>query len=99
MNENTERGKGKLQELGGSLKERVGELTGNERMQAEGEADQLEGKGRQTVARGVGAVKGAAEDAKGNVMQGIGKLTGDDSTRAEGMGEEAKGNVRRDVNS
>ena len=98
MNENKERGKGKLEELGGSIKETAGRLTGNERMEAEGEASKLKGEGRQEVAKGVGRVKGAAEDVMGNVKQGLGKLTGDDSTRAEGVADEARGEARKEFN-
>ena len=98
MDENKERGKGKLQELGGSIKEKAGEFTGNERMEAEGEATKLEGQGRQEFAKGVGRVKGAAQDLAGNVKQGLGKLTGDDSTRAEGVADEAEGEARKEFN-
>ena len=98
MDENKERAKGKLQELGGTIKDKAGELTGNERMEAEGTADRLEGQGRQDFAKGVGRVKGAAEDLKGNVKQGLGKLTGDDSTRAEGVADEARGEARKEFN-
>ena len=98
MDENKERAKGKLQEFGGSIKEKAGELTGNERMEAEGEASKLQGQGRQDFAKGVGRVKGAAEDVMGNVKQGLGKLTGDDSTRAEGVADEARGEARKEFN-
>ncbi|PLS76989.1 MAG: hypothetical protein CYG59_26245 [Chloroflexi bacterium] len=41
--------KGTAQEVTGSLKEGLGNLTGNERLQAEGEADQMMGEGRQRL--------------------------------------------------
>ena len=98
MDENRERGKGKLEEVGGSIREAVGAATGNERMEAEGSADRLEGQGRQEVAKGVGEVKGAAEEVKGSVKQAWGSLTGDDSTHAEGHVDELKGDVRQKLN-
>ena len=98
MNENQERAKGKLQEFGGTLKEKAGELTGNERMEAEGHADQVEGQGRQEFAKGVGQAKGAGEELKGNLKEGFGKLTGDDSTRAEGEVDQVKGQARQEFN-
>ncbi len=99
MDENTERGKGKLQEIGGGVKETVGQVTGNERLEAEGQGDQLEGQGRQTIAKGVGQVKGAADEVAGSIKQGIGKLAGDDSTHVEGHADELKGEARRNLNS
>jgi uncharacterized protein YjbJ (UPF0337 family) len=98
MNENEMRGKGKLEEIGGAIKEKAGELTGNERLENEGRGDQIVGQGRQEVGKGVGQVKGAAEDLAGNIKQGLGKLTGDDSLRTEGVADETKGDVRQEFN-
>ena len=98
MDENKQRRTGKLHELYGIIRKKLGQLTGNRRMAAEGEAIRLEGKGRQNFAKGVGQVKGAGEDLKGNVKQGLGKLTGDDSTRAAGVVDEAKGETRKELN-
>lgn len=41
--------KGAAKEAGGNVKEGLGKMTGNERLQAEGKADQLEGKVQKTV--------------------------------------------------
>ena len=98
MDENKERTKRKLEELGGSIKETVGDWTGNERMEAEGRGRKFEGQDRQEFAKGVGQLKGAAEDVKGNIKEGFGKLTGDDSLRAEGMADEAEGSARKEFN-
>ncbi len=99
MDENKERGKGKLEEIGGSVKKNLGNLTGNERMEAEGKADQMQGQGRQEVAKGVGQAKGALEELKGNVKQGLGNLTGNEQTQAEGKADELKGEARKKFNS
>ena len=61
MDLNKQRGKGKVHELYGIIRTKIGQLIGNRRMQVEGEAIRLEGKGRQTLA------KGAAEDLADNV--------------------------------
>lgn len=98
MSENTERAKGKLQEIGGSIKEAAGQALGNERVETEGRADKYEGQDRQDAAKTVGRVKGAAEELKGNVKQGIGNLTGDEATQAEGKADELKGQARQDLN-
>ena len=47
MNENNERAKGKLDEVVGNVKQGLGNLTGNERLEAEGHADELGGESRQ----------------------------------------------------
>lgn len=41
--------KGAAKETGGNIKEGIGKMTGNEKLQAEGKADQLEGKVQKTV--------------------------------------------------
>ncbi|TAJ69975.1 MAG: CsbD family protein [Phenylobacterium sp.] len=51
--------KGAAKDIAGSVKEAAGKATGNERLEAEGAAERLEGK----VQKGVGAVKDAARDA------------------------------------
>ena len=59
MAEEREKLEGKGQEAMGVGREKIGELTGNERMEAEGERDQDEGKTKQMAA----GVKGKLEDA------------------------------------
>lgn len=59
MAEEREKLEGKGQEAMGVGREKIGELTGNERMEAEGEREQDEGKARQMAA----GVKGKLEDA------------------------------------
>lgn len=39
----------KAQEVGGKIKEGVGDLTDNERLEAEGKADQMAAKGKEAV--------------------------------------------------
>ena len=98
MDENKMRGKGKLEELGGALKETAGKWTGNEDLRAEGQADQLEGQGRQAMAKGIGAVKGAGEELGGAIREGVGRLTGHDSQRVEGESDQLKGQARQKLN-
>jgi len=43
----TDKAKNKAQELAGKAKEKTGEATGNEELQAEGKADQVEGSLKQ----------------------------------------------------
>jgi uncharacterized protein YjbJ (UPF0337 family) len=55
---NEDQVKGKSKDIGGKVKEEVGDATGNEDMKHEGQADQAEGK----VQKGVGDVKDKASD-------------------------------------
>ena len=50
--------KGAAKDIKGSVKEAAGKATGNERLQAEGVADRVEGK----VQKGVGNLKEAARE-------------------------------------
>lgn len=50
--------KGAVKDATGSIKEAAGKVTGNERLQAEGVADQVSGK----LQKGVGELKDAARD-------------------------------------
>lgn len=54
--------KGAAKDAAGSVKEAVGKATGNERLEAEGVADQAAGK----IQKGVGNLKDAARDALKN---------------------------------
>jgi uncharacterized protein YjbJ (UPF0337 family) len=51
--------KGAAKDATGSVKEAAGKATGNERLEAEGGAERLEGK----IQKGVGSLKDAARDA------------------------------------
>ena len=50
--------KGAAKEAGGNIKEGIGKMTGNEKLQAEGKADQVEGKAQKTVGDVKSAIKG-----------------------------------------
>lgn len=51
--------KGAAKDIAGSMKQAAGKATGDERLEAEGAAQRVEGK----VQKGVGALKDAARDA------------------------------------
>jgi uncharacterized protein YjbJ (UPF0337 family) len=57
---NEDQTKGKAKDIGGKVKEETGDLTGNDDMKHEGQADQAEGK----VQKGVGDVKDSLSDDK-----------------------------------
>jgi uncharacterized protein YjbJ (UPF0337 family) len=51
--------KGEAEKLGGKLKEAVGNVTNNDKLKTEGQAEQIKGGAR----KGVGQAKDAASDA------------------------------------
>jgi uncharacterized protein YjbJ (UPF0337 family) len=55
--------KGTAQKIEGSVKDAVGSMTGNEKLQAEGKADKVEGAARQSV--------GDVKDAGRNVADAV----------------------------
>ena len=98
MNENNERAKGKLDEIAGNIKQGVGNLTGNERLEAEGHAQELGGESRQEAAKTVGTAKGMMQETTGNLKQGLGNLAGNDRLEAEGKADELSGESRQRFN-
>jgi uncharacterized protein YjbJ (UPF0337 family) len=65
---------GKVENVGGKIKEGIGNLTGNRSLEAEGEADQVEGQSQETwgkFKRGVGDAIDAVGDAVSNTGKNI----------------------------
>ena len=78
----------RMEELKGKVKEGLGDLTGNKRLEAEGEV-------QADAARAKRKTKGALREAGGTVKESFGKLTGDEVTRAEGTAEKLRGKAER----
>lgn len=55
---NEDQAEGKAKDIGGKIKEEVGDATGNDKMKHDGQADQAEGK----VQKGVGDAKDKLSD-------------------------------------
>lgn len=62
---NTDKVKGKTNELAGGARRKTGELTGNESMEAKGAAQQMKGKGQGMM----GAAKDKVSDLKDKVRK------------------------------
>jgi uncharacterized protein YjbJ (UPF0337 family) len=92
------RAKGKLDELAGNAKARVGKAIGNEQMQAEGAARQLKGKATQEVVKAGERAKGKVEEVAGLAKSKLGKLIKNEQMQAEGKLKELKGSARQRVN-
>jgi uncharacterized protein YjbJ (UPF0337 family) len=78
----------RMDEAKGNVKEGIGKLTDNERMEAEGRMESESARARRQT-------KGAANEVKGSVKEGIGKVTGNERTRAEGTADRLKGEAQR----
>lgn len=59
-----DRVEGAMDKAKGSIKKGVGELTGDEKLEAEGEADKMKGKVKSTVGGAKDAVRDAADDRR-----------------------------------
>jgi uncharacterized protein YjbJ (UPF0337 family) len=98
MTKTGNRAKGKLEELAGKAKVRLGKAIGNEQMQAEGVARQLRGKATQEVVKAGERTKGKVEEVAGLAKGKLGKLIKNEQMQAEGKLKELKGTARQRVN-
>lgn len=94
MGNTTERAKGKLEELAGKAKARMGKLIDNEQMQFEGAARQLTGRAKQELAKVGERAKGKVEQVKGRAKQRVGELIKNHQMQAEGALSALKGAAR-----
>lgn len=92
------RAKGKLEELTGKAKARLGKAIGNEQMEVEGAARQLRGKATQEVVKAGERAKGKVEQVAGAAKSKLGKLIKNEQMQAEGKLKELKGSARQRVN-
>ena len=74
MDEN--RFEGTARNVGGEIKGAVGDLTGDQKLQAEGAADKLAGKAQRTYGQAADAVRGTVSDASDKV-RGMAGSAGD----------------------
>ena len=98
MSNASKRGEGIAEQVGGKIENAVGKLIGNERMQAEGKARELEGKAKQEAAKAAERGKGKTEEAVGAVKNRVGAAIGNERMQAEGKVEELKGESRQQTN-
>jgi uncharacterized protein YjbJ (UPF0337 family) len=98
MKNASNRAKGKLDELAGKAKSRLGKAIGNEQMQAEGAARQLKGKATQEVVKVGERAKGKVEEVAGLAKGKLGKLIKNEQLQVEGKLKELKGSARQRAN-
>ena len=98
MNNTGKRIEGAAEELGGKVKKGVGDLIGNQQMEAEGRATELKGEAKQEAAKAAERVKGSVQEAGGKIKKGVGKLIENEQMEAEGRAKELKGQARQKAN-
>ena len=84
MSNASKRGEGIAEEIGGKLRGAIGRMLGNQQMQAEGKARELEGKAKQESAKAAERTKGKVEEIVGAVKNRVGAVIDDDEMQAEG---------------
>ncbi len=78
----------RMDEMKGNLKETAGKLTGNDRLEAEGDAEADAAKARRET-------KGAAREAGGTVKERLGDLIDNERLEADGKSDRLRGKAER----
>lgn len=98
MSNQSIRGEGAAEELGGKIKGAVGRLVGDEQMEAEGNLKEVKGKGKQEAAKAAERNKGKVEQVVGAVKNRVGAVIDDEEMQADGKVKELRGEARQRVN-
>ena len=98
MSNASDRAKGIVEKIGGTIKKQVGKAIGNEQMEAEGKAKELEGDARIAAAKARERGRGKVEEVVGVVKKEVGHVIGNEQMRAEGKATELKGEARQKAN-
>ncbi|WP_437861812.1 CsbD family protein [Sorangium sp. So ce363] len=98
MSNASDRNEGAAEEMGGKIKKGLGQLLGDEQMEAEGRAKELRGKVQKEDAKAEERAKGAVEEAAGAIKNRVGKLVDNEQMAAEGKAKELKGENRQKAN-
>ena len=77
----------RLEEFKGNVKEAVGKVTDNERLEAEGKVQKARAKADRES-------KGAANQAVGSVKDTVGEITDNERLEAEGEAQKLKGKAQ-----
>ncbi|TAK24409.1 MAG: CsbD family protein [Chloroflexota bacterium] len=78
----------RVDELKGDLKRGLGSVTGDKRLEAEGQVQTDDARAKRKT-------KGALRQAGGALKERFGKLIGDEVTQAEGIAEKLRGKAER----
>jgi uncharacterized protein YjbJ (UPF0337 family) len=89
---------GTLEALAGRIKRAFGSLIGQERMEAEGRAQELRGQKKTERAEAGERIEGKVEQSAGKAKQATGDIVDDEKLRAEGRAKEVEGRERNELN-
>lgn len=89
---------GKMEKLGGKIKNAVGKVVGSEKLASEGEAQYFQGHERAENAKAAERGEGTVQELGGKIKNRIGALVGDKKTQAEGRVSEIEGEQRQSQN-
>ena len=98
MNNQTKRGAGKVDQIGGRAKKALGALIGNQQMQAEGSAREVRGKVEEASAKQSARAHGKLEEVTGDIKKRVGQAIDNQQMQAEGKARELKGRARQKIN-
>jgi uncharacterized protein YjbJ (UPF0337 family) len=86
---------GATEQLAGTVKNKIGHLIGDEKMEAEGKVAELKGKANHEYVKSGEWVKGSVQVLGGTVQNRIGHLIDDEEMEAKGKLLELKGQARQ----
>ena len=98
MSNASKRSEGTAEKLGGKLKRAVGSAIGNEQMEVEGRAKELQGQDKIDSAKAAERSKGKVEEVAGAVKNRVGAVIDNEQMQAEGKVKELKGQARQKAN-
>ena len=98
MSNTGKRVEGAAEELIGKVKKGLGEVIGNEQMEAEGLAKEKKGEAKQEAVKAAERTKGTAQEVFGTVKNKVGELIGNEQMEAEGKAKQLEGEARQAAN-
>ncbi|KAI8879179.1 hypothetical protein K501DRAFT_287503 [Backusella circina FSU 941] len=96
---NPSRTDAKKDQFAGNVKDTLGSAVGNERMQAEGQAQHGSGQTQETAANTKGYVEGMADQVAGAVKGAYNSLAGNTGDEAANKAQQKKGEAQTSFNS
>lgn len=98
MSNESDKSEGTAEKIGGAIKKTVGGLIGDEQMEAEGRAKELQGEARREEAKAEERTKGTLEEIGGAIKNRVGHIIDNEKMAAEGKATELKGEERQEKN-
>ena len=82
----------------GKAKEAAGHVTGNDRLEAEGQADQAEAQVQHAADKAKDTAKNTGQEAKGKAREVVGAVTDDEGEEAKGKAEQVAARAKQHLN-